>query len=74
MQFLIRTHIYVLLCLTDANSQSLPSKPCQVGPDSFPPCSPLSLNDIPEVGSYFDVFVTYAANPNNFAVSTILDS
>ncbi|XP_050737035.1 tudor domain-containing protein 7B-like isoform X2 [Eriocheir sinensis] len=53
---------------SDANSQSLPSEPRQVGPDSFPPCSPLSLSDIPDVGSYFDVFVTYAANPNNFAV------
>lgn len=69
-----RTHICILPCLTGASSQSLPLEPCQVGPDSFPPCLPLSLNDIPNAGAYFDVFVTYAANPNNFAVSTILEN
>ncbi|KAK8404627.1 hypothetical protein O3P69_007705 [Scylla paramamosain] len=55
-------------CASGASSQSC--TPCSptVGPDSFPPCFPLSLNDIPDVGSFFDVFVTYAANPYHFAV------
>lgn len=55
-------------CASGASSQSC--TPCSptVGPDSFPPCFPLSLNDIPDVGDYFDVFVTFAANPYHFAV------
>ncbi|XP_045124704.1 tudor domain-containing protein 7-like isoform X2 [Portunus trituberculatus] len=55
-------------CTSGASSQSC--TPCSptVGPDSFPPCIPLSLNDIPDVGDYFDVFVTYAASPYHFAV------
>lgn len=46
----------------------MPSEPLTVGPDSFLPCPAMALSDIPDVGSYFDVFVTFAASPHLFAV------
>ncbi|KAK8390364.1 hypothetical protein O3P69_010208 [Scylla paramamosain] len=47
---------------------SLPVQPPTAGLDSFLPCSSMSPSDIPDVGSYFDVIVTFAASPHLFAV------
>ncbi|XP_045115779.1 tudor domain-containing protein 7B-like isoform X2 [Portunus trituberculatus] len=52
-------------CVSDA---SLQVHPPSAGLVSFPPCASMSPSDIPDVGSYFDVIVTFAASPYLFAV------
>lgn len=51
------------------SSSSRPESPLELCVKQKPVA--LVPQEIPSVGAYFDVYVTYAANPANFAVSNV---